>query len=189
MVTVDALHEDDLPHARRLHNRFTASNVPTETVESWYDEAPELFVAAYDDDELVGYCLGLVQANDRIELRGIGIQPAYRREGIGTTLVQAFEARVAERSVDRISVDSAGGYVDQFYVKNGYAPSSILVQLDPSEVPSDYDRLGFDVVEERHEDGVTRLYVDVEKVDTGVITEVRAAFGDRDAIYIMEKEV
>lgn len=189
MVSVSSLPAADLPQVRRLHNRFTDSSVSRETVESWYEDAPQLFVGAYEDDELVGYCLGLRRSEERVELHGIGVQPAYRREGIGTRLVEAFESRVARSDADRISVGSAGGYVDRFYRGNGYRPDSILVRVDPDESPANRDRTGFDVVDERREGDVRKLYVDVEEVDPVYINEVRGAFGDSEAVYIMEKAV
>jgi ribosomal protein S18 acetylase RimI-like enzyme len=190
MVSVTSLPATDLGQVRRLHNRFTASSVSRESVEGWYDDAPALFVGAYDaDDELVGYCLGRRGADDTVELEGIGVQPAFRRQGIGSQLVQQFESTVAEMDVERIEVDSAGGYVDRFYVENGFTAQSILVRLEPGGVPNDYDRFDVDVVEGRREDGVQKLYVEVDDVDANVISEVRGQFGDPSAVYLMEKRL
>lgn len=189
MVTVSSLPAADLPQVRRLHNRFTASDVSRETVDAWYDDAPTLFVGAYDDDELVGYCLGYRRDDDTAELHGIGVKPAFRRQGIGSRLVEGFERNVAEMDVDQISVGSAGGYVDRFYAENGFSAESILVRLQPERVPDDYRQFDFDVVDERREGGLKKLYVEAEEVDSTVISEVRGTLGDPSAVYIMEKRV
>ena len=189
MVSVSSLSADDLPEVRRLHNRFTASSVDAETVEAWYDDDPRLFVGAYADGDLVGYCLGIRRGDARVELHGIGVQPTYRRNGIGSRLVEAFEERVRRTGAERISVGSAGGYVVEFYEQNGFSAESILVRLAPEAVPDEYQHLGYDVVDERREGDVRKLYVDADEVDFGYISEVRSAFGDPDAIYIMGKSV
>lgn len=189
MVTVTSLPVADLAQVRRLHNRFTASSVSRETVETWYDDAPALFVGAYDDEELVGYCLGRWGDDGGAELEGLGVQPRFRRQGIGSRLVSAFEAQVAESEADRIGVGSAGGYVDRFYVENGYTPDSILVRIDPDCTPDDYGQFDFEVVDERREDGLQKLYVAAEEVNSNVISEVRGTFGDPSAVYLMSKQV
>lgn len=186
MVSIRAISESEITLAHRLHNRFTGQGRSLDTIESWYEATPELFVGAYDGDEPVGICTGRTVSGETAELAGLGVDSSVRREGVGSRLVETFEENAARLGFERITVASAGGYVDQFYADCGYAPEEILVRVSPGELPAEYRNLGFDVVNEATEGETKKLYIDVEELDPEYLAEVRDAFGDDEAIYIME---
>lgn len=174
-----------------------------ERVRSWYDDHTELFRVADDDGSeagqasdsgtpsagVVGFALGRERSDTHVELAGIAVREAYTRRGIGSRLLDAFEAGATEAGFERVSLGSAGGSVDEFYRANGYEPESILVRLHPTDVPENYRDLGFDVLRERREDGVQKVYLAPGGYDPGRVEAVRVAFGDPQAIYVMEKPV
>jgi hypothetical protein len=88
---------------------------------------------------------------------------------------------------ERVTLGSAGGDVDEFYLANGYEAESVLVRL--AAVPDDYRDRGFDVVERRTNDEVEKLYVGVDTHDHGLLDRVRETFDDPEAIFVMEKRV
>ena len=186
MVEIRSVDERDLEEFRRLRNRLTASDNSAEAVREWYDEDPELLLGAYADGELVGFALG-VPGHDGIHLKGIGVRESHRREGIGSALLDRSEAAARERDADRISLGSAGGYVDEFYVANGYQPESVLLRFESGSMPSRYRSLDYDIARERVEDGLKKCYLGVDSYDPAFLSEVREAFDDPEAIYIMEK--
>jgi ribosomal protein S18 acetylase RimI-like enzyme len=157
-----------------------------EAVESWYDEYPELFWGAYDQGALVGFALGRPRTGSSVELVGIAVDDEYTRRGIGSRLLGDFEGAVADLGYDRVSLGSAGGYVDEFYVSNGYYPESILVRSARDELPEDYLER-FAVLRERGDDGTWKVYLAPKGCDQERVELVREAFGDPEAIYIMEK--
>jgi ribosomal protein S18 acetylase RimI-like enzyme len=176
------------------------------SVQSWYDDHPELFHAAYDDnragggaadvataggaaDGVVGFALGRERGDDHVELAGIGVREAYTRLGIGSRLLDAFESAAADAGFERVSLGSAGGYVDEFYLANGYEPESILVRLHPEDVPENVHELGFEILRERREGDTRKFYVAPAGDDPERVEAVRSAFGDPQAIYVMEKTV
>lgn len=124
-----------------------------------------------------------------MELAGIGVEPDYRRRGVGSALLSAFGDRVNSLGNRRISVGSAGGYVDEFYVANGYAPDSVLVRLDPEDVPENHRTMGYKIVEEQFTNGTKKLYVAVHEYDPELVQKIREAFDDPGAIYIMAKGI
>ncbi|MFB6073041.1 MAG: GNAT family N-acetyltransferase [Halobacterium sp.] len=161
-----------------------------DAVTDWYDDYPALFVGAYDDGDLVGFALGR-RAHGGAELVGIGVTEAYTRRGIGSRLLDAFEAGAVDLGVDRVSVGSAGGYVDEFYVGNGYRPESILVRTTRDALPADY-RARFDVLREREDGDAWKVYIapggsEDDPLDRERVERVRRAFDDPDANYVMEK--
>lgn len=55
-------------------------------------------------------------------LDGIAVEEAYQKRRYGARLLSAFERAAAEYGYNYISVGSAGGYVEKFYMENGYRP-------------------------------------------------------------------
>lgn len=195
MVAVDHVPRDDF-HAvyRMLCSRV--GDRDRDAVQTWFEDTPELFWGAYDGDSLVGFAAGRTSAlagrperSDSVELVGIAVDDDYTRRGIGSRLLTAFESAVADLGFQRVSLGSAGGYVDEFYRENGYEPESILVRLHPDDVPDDVHDLGFDILRERRDDGVRKFYVAPGGFDPERVEAVRDAFGDPQAIYIVEKYV
>lgn len=188
MVKPRTVAELDLEAFRRLHNRYVDRDESLKTVRDWYREHPELLLGAYDDGDLVGHALGRPRSEETVELSGISVAPTHRRRGIGSALLSAFEDRAAAQGFRRVELGSAGGYVDEFYLEHGYTPESVLVRLDPDEAPDGPDR-GYEIADERVEDGTLKLYVPVEELGSPSVEAVRRAFDDPEAIYIMAKRI
>lgn len=185
-IDVRAIRNDDFQRACALHNRFTAQNMPGEEMRRWYADAPELFAGAFDADEIVGVVTGRRANQTHAHLLGLGVMPDYRRQGIGAELVAAFEKGAANIGVERVSVGSAGGYIDRFYAAQGYEPWTVLVRTPAEEEPVSPDGF-YDIVEERVEDGIRKRCIDAEGADFDFAEEVRDAFGEKKAVFIMEK--
>ena len=60
-------------------------------------------------------------------LDGIAVTYEYWRRGIGSRLLEAFEKAAAGYGYDKLSVGSAGGFVEKFYLKNGYQPQCFKI--------------------------------------------------------------
>jgi len=191
MVEIRRVEPDEVPLARALHNRFTAQDRSLDTVRTWYEAVPELFLFAVDDGEVIGVTTGRRGeggASDEGGLAGIGLEPDRRAEGIGSRLLRQFEANARDRGVERIGVASAGGYVDRFYTDAGFEAERILV-MDPAGEPGDYEDTRYDPEWVERDDGAWKCYVDVTGHDPAVLDRVRETFGDEEAIYIMTKRL
>lgn len=187
MVSIRGLPESDLTEAIGLHNQYTAQDRSLEEFRSRFQETPSLFIGAYDDADLIGICLGWPTDSGVVQLVGIGVAPDRRGRGIGSRLIEQFEASAGELGMQKITLGSAGGAVDRFYVTHGYSPSKILVRGTTETLPSDYRTLGFDVVEEHSEGDSLKIYLGVDEYDPTELQTVRDRFQDEEAIYIMEK--
>ncbi len=186
MVEVRSIRESDLPAFRRLHNRYVDRDESLDTVREWYAESPEFLLGAYDGEALVGHALGRPRSAERLELAGISVEESHRRQGIGSALLDAVEDRAVAHGFERVSLGSAGGYVDEFYAANGYRPESVLVRLDAdSAMPETVH----EVVAVRTEDGTRKLYVAPGNGGPDHLDAVRGAFDDPEAIYIMAKDL
>jgi ribosomal protein S18 acetylase RimI-like enzyme len=159
-----------------------------DVVRDWYDDRPELFRAAHDPgDGIVGFALGREHSDASAELAGIGVQASHTRRGIGSMLLAAFEDAAADAGYGCVTLGSAGGYVDDFYLENGYEPESILVRKDPDERLDEYRDLDYAILREREHAGARKLYVAPGGYDPERVEAVRDAFDDPDAVYVMEK--
>lgn len=95
----------------------------------------------------VGFRLGHVVAEESVEPKGIAVGNPHRRQGVGTELPAAFEGQVASLGFERIGLGSAGGYVDEFYRRDGYDPWRVLVRPDPEDVPDGHREMGYAIAD------------------------------------------
>ncbi len=56
------------------------------------------------------------------QLDGIAVSMPYQRRGLGSRLLRAFEQAAVRYGCNTISLGSAGGAAERFYLKNGYRP-------------------------------------------------------------------
>jgi GNAT superfamily N-acetyltransferase len=190
VIDIERIPANELETARRLHNRFTAQSRSESTVREWYDRSPELFLFARPagEGEPIGVATGHPQDEATAELAGLGVMPSRRREGIGSRLLQQFEANAAAAGFDRVSLGAAGGYVDRFYADHGYEAHRLLVRLPADGSGPDPATAGFEVREEREDGQVRKYYLPADDVDQEYLEEVRSAL-DEGAIYVMRKKL
>jgi GNAT superfamily N-acetyltransferase len=118
--------------------------------QSWPREHGGKWVAGLlaDDDALVaiavadGSCVGHLVGSfsgpsemwlvAQAELVSMYVRPAYRGDGTGARLVDAFKQWGRERGAGRLTVDAyaANEGALRFYARNGFAPHSISLTID-----------------------------------------------------------
>lgn len=94
---------------------------------------PDLYIAAFDENQLVGICYGhrSYKAESAINLQGIAVNldetKSYARKGIGSTLINEFEKAAKAKGFRKIDVGSADDLkVEHFYLKNGFNPYELV---------------------------------------------------------------
>lgn len=93
---------------------------------------PHAFLCMLDGDTLMGAAYGWPRAeadpaDSSYTLDGIVIQWDYMKHGLGKQLLRAFEQAAARDGAPAVSVGSAGGYVEKFYLDCGYLPREYKV--------------------------------------------------------------
>ena len=88
---------------------------------------PEAFLAVTDNDEIIGAAFGWSReiefSDDRsFALDGIAVRYDFWKNGIGSRLLEHFEKAAVLYGAKSVSVGSAGGYVEKFYIDRGYIP-------------------------------------------------------------------
>ena len=88
---------------------------------------PKGFVAIIKDGKVAGVAFGWLRSvehpdDDSFMLDGIAVRYDYQKQGYGKLLLSAFEKAAADYGAPSVSVGSAGGYVERFYIDCGYVP-------------------------------------------------------------------
>lgn len=119
VVDVCRVPEAGLDEVRRLPSEYTGTDESLKSLRERYRITPTVR-RCLRRGPLVGYCLGRERTADRVELVGIAVETSYQHRGLETELLAGFEERVRSLGFERITLGSAGGYVDEFYADNGY---------------------------------------------------------------------
>lgn len=96
---------------------------------------PKAFVALAAEGELAGVAFGWpreldVPGEKSFSLDGIAVREPYQRNGYGRLLLDAFLSAVKEYGYSVVSVGSAGGYVETFYIANGFIPTEYKIYAE-----------------------------------------------------------
>jgi GNAT superfamily N-acetyltransferase len=109
-------------------------------------------------------------------LDGITVDDAHTAHGLGSLLLVRFEQAAADAGYRDVNLGSGGGYVEHFYVKNGYQQVEYMVVI-PGGERSRLDLDGLTVLRERHwepDDLVLNI-----AAPEGYSPEVKAAYAKR----------
>lgn len=107
---------------------------------------PELFIALMLGSEVIGAAFGWHRKpehnDDSFVLDGIAVKHGYTRSGYGRQLLSAFEKAAKNYGAETVSVGSAGGYVEKFYIACGYTPKEYKVWKNSApEIEKTFDSL------------------------------------------------
>ena len=88
---------------------------------------PKAFIAVTENGEVIGAVFGWSRKiefpEDRsFALDGIAVRYDSQKNGIGSRLLEYFEKAAVLYGAKSVSVGSAGGYVENFYINRGYIP-------------------------------------------------------------------
>ena len=87
-----------------------------------FGKYPNTFLVIHADKQLIGAAFGWKRSEAEFCLNGIAVTAAYWRKGLGTQLLSAFEKQAAGYGAKKVSVGSAEGDAEKFYLHNGYIP-------------------------------------------------------------------
>lgn len=93
---------------------------------------PEAFIALAHQGKVIGICFGWPRGLDVPEdrsfvLDGIAVTSDLQKNGYGKILLAAFEKAALGYGYSLVSVGSAGGYVEKFYMDCGFIPKEYKI--------------------------------------------------------------
>jgi len=116
---------------------------------------PGLAIALAIDGEIEGVAFGHPDGAGGATLEGITVDDAHTAQGFGSLLLARFEQAAADAGYRDVSLGSGGGYVEHFYLKNGYRQVEYMIVI-PGGERQDLDLAGLTVLREwlREPDGL-----------------------------------
>lgn len=158
---------------------FTIESISDVTIEEFYKLALEYL--PYSDYEIVkkreaeyrqAYMVALLEKkvigvvfgwprnlnapeDESFVIDGICIQEPFQKHGYGSLLLQAMEHACLLYGCPSISLGSAGGYVEHYYIKNGYEPICYKVYREQGiAVEKEYTSIeDYEKYQRKNEDG------------------------------------
>lgn len=103
-----------------------------ERAERYSQIFPKAFIVMTLGGEMIGAAFGWHRKlefpdDDSFVLNGIAVKNGFRRKGYGKMLLEAFERAAAEYGVHEITLGSAPGDAEKFYLACGYFPREYKV--------------------------------------------------------------
>ena len=141
MIKITAVDPQDLPAILRIERLgFNEAEAGTAAqYQARINQLADTFLAARDADQLVGFIVGPV-VNARFKYPGgnqmiqtIAVDPDYRGQGIGSSLLQAIEKQAIQNQRHHIALTCLLDRVP-FYEKNGYVNQGIAASAHAGEV-------------------------------------------------------
>ncbi len=101
--------------------------IPFDEIKKGYYDNSDLYICCYDTSEIRGIAYGSARGN-LVILEGVAVVDKMLRKGLGSRLLICFEDKARRKGFGIVSVGSAEGYVEKFYIKNGYVPVEMHVK-------------------------------------------------------------
>lgn len=178
----------DLARAYKMQKDYTGYKGSFAKFKEKYKKCPDLFAGCYIKQNLIGICHGFKRDN-LIILWAIAIHEKQARKGIGSKLLKFFGKQVKKIGEKTISVASAGGYVEKFYLRNGFKPKLFLVRINRSKLPKNYKKKPYEIIGERGNQYKKILYIKNIKYSPELREKVKKAYNAYEVDFIFEKEV
>ena len=147
-----------------------------------------VFIGYYMENKLVGVCFGETYNKDYFGIMGIAIIHPYIKQGRGSKLLNYFENIVKSKGHKNLSVGSADGYVEHFYLKNGFVLSSLKILTENDTWTKKENKL-YPISKIEKQDIYTKLVIENICYETTDKDEVCKYYGGCDRFYVFEKKI
>lgn len=129
---------------RALVTEYLPGSEP-DTIFDKFTSANGTILLAVHEESVLGCVFGwpTKRAGEYL-LDGIAVTFEQWRTGIGSALLKAYEQAVVQKGYRHISLGSAGGFVEDFYLRNGYQPTCYKIyQQDSIITVREFDDLDY----------------------------------------------
>jgi GNAT superfamily N-acetyltransferase len=175
VVTCAPLTPAQFEAARELAVEFLGES-DTHALAADYAAHQELAIALEVDGAVMGVAFGHPDGAGGATLEGITVDDACTARGLGSRLLARFEQAAADAGYRDVGLGSGGGYVEHFYLKNGYHQTEYMIVIPYGQRES-LDLTGLTVLRERHWEP-SELVLNIAAPE-GYSPAVKAAVGQR----------
>jgi len=157
-----------------------------------FDTAPELLLAAYLKDKLIGVCLGTLESR-QVLIGEFVIDKNHRRQKIGSELLRTMENRTIKLGVKSIYL-GADIKAEPFYLKHMYKPE-LFVQTSGDNAKEELDKLikdrfsGLRVIWRENMTNISKVIVLTKGIDNKLRKQVKRCLPKANVIYLFTKKL
>ena len=151
------------------------------------EKYPSAVAGYYINGKLIGCCFGFASGATSFTLEGIAIIEPYHAQGRGGRLLDFFEKRVRELGFESIGLGSAGGYVEKFYIKNGYRPTCLKILVEDDLWRRKQDGYPFPVIAEETQGAYTKLVIGAENYSEMDKDAIEDYYLGVESFFVFEK--
>lgn len=187
MDNIKEIPVDDLSKLIDIVQEYLPGTTEDE-LKSWYYNNHNLFAGYYLDDNLIGVCFGKQKGKTEIQLSGIAVIHPYNKQGRGSKLIKYFENVVKTTKYEKISLGSADGYVEHFYLKNGYKAMSLKILTD-NDAWQNKTHAMYPVSRVETQEGCTKLVIEDIDYETADKKQICEFYNGCDCFYVFEKSI
>lgn len=124
--SINELSEREKDEFFALAEEYLPGSSP-DKMKSYSERFPKAFIALIKDGKVQGVAFGWLRSIEHPEdasfaLDGIAVRCSHQKKGYGKLLLGTFEKAAAVYGAPSVSLGSAGGYVERFYINCGYTP-------------------------------------------------------------------
>lgn len=173
-----SLREGDYQRANELRLQY----LDDDPYEKWVNKCsryPFLTVGSFSKGDIIGLLYGRPSPRNlqNAVLDGIAVIHTLKRRGIGSSMLSLFHSQAKAHGFRGVTLGSAGGYVDHFYIKNGYGYSGFRFLVDRAyKIPTHLvDKYSIEDTQLR-EDGMRCLSIKVAPLGSILPEEILTDF-------------
>jgi GNAT superfamily N-acetyltransferase len=194
-IEIRCLRDDELQTAYKIRRQYLDDG----PFDVWARERqvhPDLFLACLCNGKLIGIAYGRpsdtsegVSEKDSATLNGIAVVEMFSGNGYGSQLLSFFNKQTKRVGYKTVGVGSAGGYVDRFYMKNGYTPIAYMIRLPSGKTGSPDLLTKHAISDERFDGHQQKLYVKIDSLDEVQKRALGDDFEAEEVIAIVRKKL
>ena len=127
MIIITNVSEEDLQKVYEIELESFDEPYSFPLLKAYYYLAKELFIVAKEENEILGYALGIVQYGYRGHVVSIAVRKGYREKGIGSLLLKNLENRFKTLNCTHsyLEVNYKNVPAIKFYSKQGYVVTKL----------------------------------------------------------------
>jgi hypothetical protein len=150
---------------------------------------PSAITGYYVDEKMIGVCYGFEINYENFALDGIAIIEPYNKSGRGGKLIAFFEQCVSSRGYKFISLGSANGYVERFYIKHGYTPIELKVYVENNEWELKSKNYIYPVTYTQAEGKYIKLVITVVDYYSMNQKEIKEHYNGLKSFFVFKKQI
>ncbi len=186
MEIVQGISQGDYSRAENIVREYLPDTEP-EKLRAMYAEFSRAFLGYYIDGLLIGLCYGAPADAARFTLSGIAIMHPYNAQGRGAKLIGKFEEAAFSLGYARISLGSGDGYVERFYMKNGYTAVALKILTERGDWKEKANGYAFPVASVETQGEYTKLVISVTDYCAMNKRAIQDYYGGVHSFFVFEK--